>query len=51
MYSFEEKIHALDILKQLNGNTRATLQATRRWTQPLRNWGKVYGEFSIMNVN
>ena len=26
----------------------ATLQATKRWTQPMRNWGKVYGEFSIM---
>lgn len=26
----------------------STLQATKRWTQPLRNWGKVYGEFSIM---
>jgi len=26
----------------------STLQATRKWTQPLRNWGKVYGEFSIM---
>ena len=26
----------------------STLQATKKWTQPLRNWGKVYGEFSIM---
>lgn len=26
----------------------ATLQATKKWTMPLRNWGKVYGEFSIM---
>lgn len=26
----------------------ATLQATKKWTQPLRNWGKVYGEFTIM---
>lgn len=26
----------------------ATLQATKKWTQPLRNWGKVYGEFSVM---
>lgn len=26
----------------------ATLQATKKWTQPLRNWGKVYGEFAIM---
>lgn len=26
----------------------ATLQATKKWTFPLRNWGKVYGEFSIM---
>lgn len=26
----------------------ATLQATKKWSQPLRNWGKVYGEFSIM---
>ena len=26
----------------------STLQATKKWTQPYRNWGKVYGEFSIM---
>ena len=26
----------------------ASLEATKKWTQPLRNWGKVYGEFSIM---
>ncbi len=26
----------------------ASLQATKKWTRPLRNWGKVYGEFSIM---
>jgi len=26
----------------------STLKATKRWNQLLRNWGKVYGEFSIM---
>lgn len=26
----------------------STLQATKKWTLPLRNWAKVYGEFSIM---
>lgn len=26
----------------------ATLQATKKWGQTLRNWAKVYGEFSIM---
>ena len=26
----------------------STLQATKKWSQPLRNWGQVYGEFSIM---
>jgi len=26
----------------------STLQATKKWTIPLRNWAKVYGEFSIM---
>ena len=26
----------------------STMEATKKWTQPLRNWGKVYGEFSIM---
>lgn len=26
----------------------ATMQATKRWTKPLNNWGKVYGEFSVM---
>lgn len=26
----------------------STMQVTRRWSQPLRNWGTVYGEFCIM---
>ena len=26
----------------------STLEATKKWTMPLRNWGKVYGELSIM---
>ena len=26
----------------------STLQATKKWSQPLRNWGKVYGEFTVM---
>ena len=26
----------------------STLQATKKWGLPLRNWAKVYGEFSIM---
>jgi len=26
----------------------STLQATKKWSMPLRNWGQVYGEFSIM---
>ena len=26
----------------------STLQATKKWTQPLRGCGKVYGEFAIM---
>lgn len=26
----------------------STLQATKKWSQPIRNWGKAYGEFSIM---
>jgi len=26
----------------------STLQATKKWSVPLRNWAKVYGEFSIM---
>lgn len=25
-----------------------TVQATKKWSMPLRNWGRVYGEFSIM---
>lgn len=27
---------------------QTTFEATRKWTMPLRNWGKVYGELSIM---
>ena len=26
----------------------STLQATKKWTQKIRNWGKILGEFSIM---
>ena len=26
----------------------STLQATKKWNMPLRDWGKVYGEFAIM---
>ena len=26
----------------------STFEATKKWTMPLRNWGKVYGELSIM---
>ncbi|MGL4800054.1 MAG: IS256 family transposase [Cellulosilyticaceae bacterium] len=26
----------------------ATFEATKKWSMPLRNWGKVYGEFAIM---
>mgnify|MGYP000033128429 FL=1 len=26
----------------------ATFEATKKWTMPLRNWGKVHGELSIM---
>jgi len=26
----------------------ATFEATKKWTMPLKNWSKVYGELSIM---
>lgn len=26
----------------------STFEATKKWTLPLRNWGHVYGELSIM---
>jgi transposase-like protein len=26
----------------------ATFHATKKWTQPIRDWGKIHGEFSIM---
>lgn len=26
----------------------ATFEATKKWTMPIRNWGKVYGELAIM---
>lgn len=25
-----------------------TFEATKKWTMPIRNWGQVYGELSIM---
>ena len=29
----------------------STLEATKNWTMPIRNWEKVYGEMSIMYEN
>ena len=26
----------------------ATFEATKKWTMPIRNWGRVYGELAIM---
>ena len=26
----------------------ATFEATKKWSMPIRNWGKIYGELSIM---
>ena len=26
----------------------ATFEATKKWTMPIHNWGKVYGELAIM---
>lgn len=26
----------------------AIMQITKKWSQPLRNWGKIYGEFTFM---
>ena len=26
----------------------ATFEATKKWTMPMRNWGQVYGELTIM---
>ncbi len=39
---FTSKISLLKVLYL------STLEATKKWTMPLRNWGKVYGELSIM---
>ena len=25
-----------------------TFEATKKWTMPLRNWGRIYGELQIM---
>ena len=32
----------------LKGLYLATFEVTKKWTLPIRNWGKVYGELSIM---
>ena len=37
--------HPTALLKALYLSTH---EATKKWTIPLRNWGKVYGELSIM---
>ena len=29
----------------------STFEATKKWSMPLRNWGQVYGELSIMYEN
>ena len=37
--------NAMGLLKALY---LATWELTKKWTMPLRNWGLVYGELSIM---
>ena len=32
----------------LNALYLATFEATKKWSMPIRNWGQVYGELSIM---
>lgn len=43
IYGFETSSQAL--LKALY---LATFEATKKWTMPIRNWGKVRGELTIM---
>ena len=33
---------------QVPQNRKSTFEATKKWTMPIRNWGQVYGEQSIM---
>ena len=35
-------------LKKISEALTKAFEATKKWTMPLRNWGKVYGELSIM---
>lgn len=32
----------------LKAHYLSTFEATKKWTMPIRNWGQVYGELSIM---
>ena len=56
-YDIESAQDIQDALKDLLGGTikemmeaewMLTFEATKKWTMPLRNWGQVYGELSIM---
>ena len=29
----------------------STFEATKKWSMPIRNWGKIYGELAIMYEN
>lgn len=43
----EELVHELGCA-HLKVLYLAALEATRKWTMPIRNWGAIYGEFCIM---
>ena len=38
----------LEAASALYGQAAQTFEATKKWNMPIRNWGKVYGELSIM---
>ena len=38
-------VHVTALVKALN---LSTFEATKKWTMPIHNWGKVYGELAIM---
>ena len=44
----DRKTFAKDLKTIYNASYLSTFEATKKWTMPLRNWGRVYGELQIM---
>lgn len=48
MLAFSNNHYGLDFGVEQSVELFCAYEATKKWTMPIRNWGQVYGELSIM---